>query len=72
MSITARLSGKTIAEVWRNGALMVIRFTDGTDVTIGWRDSDTGAPLKGEPVVLGQGLHVTRGATVFHRREVGL
>ena len=73
MSITSALAGRTIAQVWRNGSCLLIKCTDGYDITIGWKDPDTGAPLKGEPVVVNAGTHiVAKGAPIVHRREVGL
>lgn len=72
-TISQQLAGRTIAEVWRNGACLLIRCTDGFDITIGWRHPETGEPVPGEPVVLGCGVHiVAKPAEILHRRAIGL
>lgn len=82
MEITTQLAGKRVREVLRNGAVLLIRCDDGYEMAIGWKDPNTGQPVKGEPVVLRAGKHiiVPRGAIrrpgnlseVPHRRDVGL
>jgi hypothetical protein len=72
--ISHQLAGKTIAEVWRNGSVLLIRCTDGCDITLGWRD-EAGNPLKGEPVILGVGRHIMArkpAAPLAHKREARL
>jgi hypothetical protein len=72
-TISQQLVGRTIGAVYRNGACLLIKCTDGFDITIGWKDPDTGAPIKGEPVIVNAGKQIiARAAPVVHRREVGL
>lgn len=59
-SINQLLHGKTIAEVWRNGACLLIKCTDGFQITIGWKDPETGEPIKGEPVIVQAGTMIVQ------------
>lgn len=71
MTLTQQLAGRTIETVWRNGACLLIRCTDGYEITIGWRDPDTGAPIDGEPVIVSAGRHiVARPAPIIHRSQM--
>lgn len=61
MDITSRLRGKTVAEVTTNGHLLVVRTTDGTELTVAWLDGE-GTPIKGKPAVAQSGVRMkTRG-----------
>jgi hypothetical protein len=72
-TISQQLAGKRIAAVYRNGSTLLIKCDDGFDITIGWKDPETGAPIKGEPVIVNAGKQIiARAAPVVHRREVGL
>ncbi len=48
--ITARLRGKTVEYVATRGHELLIRATDGTELTLVWADGE-GRPIKGKPVV---------------------
>lgn len=59
MDLTARLRGKTVAALFTNGHLLIVKATDGTEVHIAWADGE-GRALKGLPVCVQHGvrLHV--------------
>lgn len=57
MDITSRLRGKTVAEVTTNGHLLVIRTTDGAELTLAWLDGE-GVPIKGKPAVAQSGVRL--------------
>lgn len=59
-SINHLLHGRTIAEVYRNGACLLIKCADGFQITIGWKDPETGQPIKGEPVIVSAGTHIVQ------------
>lgn len=67
--IHRHLSGKRIEYVARNGELLVIRCTDGSEVRVKWVDVN-GNAIKGEPAMafLGLNIHAKTG-TLFGRRE---
>jgi hypothetical protein len=72
MQLTTQLADRKVVEVWKNGSVLVIRCEDGHELSIGWRDPETGAPLKGEPVILTAGKRIVARTEIMHRREVGL
>lgn len=67
-NLTQLLYGRTIGEVYRNGACLLIKCADGFQITIGWKDAETGAPIKGEPVIVSAGTHLvqTRRPELIH------
>jgi outer membrane lipoprotein SlyB len=63
MDITTRLRGKTVEAVMTNGHQLLIRTSDGAEITVVWADGE-GRPIKGKPVVsqsgcrlIARGLH---------------
>lgn len=72
MQLTTQLAGRRVVEVWKNGSVLVIRCEDGHELSVGWRDAETGEPIKGEPVILTAGKHIVAKTELMHRREVGL
>ena len=49
--------GRTIVEVWKNRSILMMKFSDGDSVEIGWAD-ENGNPVDGEPVMIRRGRHV--------------
>jgi hypothetical protein len=73
MQLTTQLANRKIREVWRNDVSLCIRCEDGYELVIGWRDPDTGQPVKGEPIIVSAGKRIIANTTeVKHRGEVGL
>jgi len=50
-------AGRTIDSLWKSKNILMIRFTDGDTVEIGWADTN-GNPTEGEPVGIRRGRHV--------------
>lgn len=55
--LTAALAGRTVHSITRNGVSIVISFTDGYEVQIGWADAQL-RPVEGQPVIVRQGKPV--------------
>lgn len=51
------ITGKTVEYVAKNDRLLVIRFTDGSEVRVAWVDVD-GNPINGEPAIAFAGLNI--------------
>lgn len=73
MQLTTQLAGRKVVEVWKSAITVVIRCEDGYELSIGWRDPETGEPIKGEPIVVSAGRRIiARPTEIMHRGEVGL
>lgn len=55
--LTALLAGRRIDSITRNGASIVLTFTDGYEVQIGWADEQM-RPVQGQPVIVRAGKPV--------------
>lgn len=57
MKLHSRSCGKTVHSVWKCDTFLEIRYTDGTSLKIGWRDTH-GNLVHGEPDLLFEGTHI--------------
>lgn len=57
MTITERLSGKTLEVVRKNRHVLELQFTDGTVCRVAWHGED-GQPVEGEPKATFCGIEI--------------
>lgn len=55
--IHSSLSGKTVANVHKDGHYLIIETACGHVIKIGWR-TDDGQAMKGEPMIESQGVRI--------------
>lgn len=73
MQLTSQLAGQRVTHVLRNGSVLRIVCENGFELDVGWMDTDSGRPVKGEPLVLfaGKRVYVNQaGPPVLHRSEI--